>query len=201
MKYGFEREYFVRQKGVYVLCPGLIPQDASGLWAEARGTPSVNPMEAAFLLLAAECKLKRDARVQKVQLVLKDRESIDPELLRKSLRRGKKGPYQEKNLYGLDWPIGEQIVEARAGLHGHFSNELEYATVDNKGRLQSYKSTHNGFLDIPTLIRALDDEFEKEIRRAYRVKGMYELKGYGFEYRSLPATIDPRKVADVLWSL
>lgn len=59
-----------------------------------------------------------------------------------------------------------------AGLHIHFSR---YA--DDK-RYQ---------LPIVEIVKKMDTKFDKYIRRAKRFSGEFEIKPYGFEYRSLPA--------------
>lgn len=55
-----------------------------------------------------------------------------------------------------------------------------------------------GLINIPKIIFYLDAEFAREIKEAKRATGLYQMKSYGFEYRSLPATIDILEVADFL---
>jgi hypothetical protein len=188
MKYGFEREFFVKANGKYVICPFVIAHDDCGYLAESRGEPHADPLKAAYLLLADEDKLKDQAKRNRVQLVLEDTAKLSPEVRRDALRRNGKGKYpvERGNLYGLDYKATDDIL--RAGLHVHFSNEIETKN----------KYTASGFLDIPRIVRKLDEAFAEVIKKANRLKGFYETKKHGFEYRSLPASVDPRKVAEVI---
>jgi hypothetical protein len=52
--------------------------------------------------------------------------------------------------------------------------------------------------DFVKIVRSLDKIFEKEIKDAKRIPGFYEMKSHGFEYRSLPCSIDLDKVVDAL---
>lgn len=59
-----------------------------------------------------------------------------------------------------------------AGLHIHFSR---------------YWGEERFQLPITEIVSKMDDKFEKYINKANRITGEYEIKPYGFEYRSLPA--------------
>lgn len=194
MKFGFEREFFVKAQGKYVLCPILLAHDECGYLAESRGEPHTDPLKAAYLLLAEEDRLKAQAKRNRVQLVLENDAKLSPELVCDAIRRhGKaKYPVERGNIYGLDYKATDET--RRAGLHVHFSNEI---AVKNGSR--SYPAS--GFLDIPRIVRSLDETFADVIKQSNRLKGFYEVKGYGFEYRSLPATIDPRVVAKAISDL
>lgn len=199
MKVGFEREFFVKASGKFVLCPQVMPHDECGYLAESRGEAHRNAMSAAYLLLCTEYQLQQQARRNRVKLVLTPFAELEAQLLKDALRRYGKPPVPSErgNIYGLDYPAEDQTP--RAGLHVHFSNQVEYTAKSASGG--EYKSSVNGFIDMPKIIRHLDVVFEKEIKAANRIPGCYEIKPHshgGFEYRSLPATIDPRKVATTL---
>jgi hypothetical protein len=49
--------------------------------------------------------------------------------------------------------------------------------------------------EFPTIVLELDKRFAEDIRKARRIKGDYELKNWGFEYRSLPNTLDVLEVS------
>ena len=193
MKIGFEREFFVKSGKEFVLCPAIMPHDECGYLAESRGEPNENPLFAAYLLLAAEDLLLKQAKRNRVALKLHAAVTLPQELLRDALRRNGKASYpsERANIYGLDYAAGD--TSCRAGLHVHFSNQITFQEVDKK-----HPSTYNGFLDIPKIVRVLDDAFAEDIARSQRIRGFYELKVHGVEYRSLPATVDPRKVATLL---
>lgn len=202
MKYGFEREFFVKANGKFVLCPQVMPHDECGFLAESRGEPSTDPITAAFLLLAEEFKLTAQAKRNRVKLALLNFTSLPAELLRDALRRNGKNPLpvERGNMYGNDYPAAEEPAIQRAGLHVHFSNEqtIEIKAYDTSGKPVTHTRVVSGFMDMAKIIHKMDTAFAKEISDARRIPGMYELKPYGFEYRSLPADIDVRKVAEVI---
>jgi hypothetical protein len=200
MKFGFEREFFVKAKNQFVLCPQVMPHDECGFLAESRGTPDTNPTNAAFLLLAEEQRLFEQAKRNRVMLLLKtDIATLPDELLREAIRRYGKEPFpvERGNMYGNDYSPSDK--RQRAGLHVHFSNTTEVEEFVNPKT--HYKRSINGFIDMPKIIGKLDSAFKHEITKAQRIPGCYELKSYGFEYRSLPASIDVREVAAVLETL
>lgn len=188
MKVGFEREWFVQRGKEWVEVPGLLPQDECGYLAEARGEPHADPLKAAYMLLAEERKLKAQARQQKVRLVLLDTAELSKELRARALAMHGKNPVPRGRgvLYSSKIEPDTKMVP-RAGLHVHFSNQISVKT-----------QVVNGFIDIPKIVRALDEQYETDIFHAGRRLGEYELKGYGFEYRSLPASTDVLALADVV---
>lgn len=91
------------------------------------------------------------------------------------------------NIYGIKETqhTGFRNERATAGLHVHFS------------RFDTETETFLPFSkkEIEKIVMTLDTVFEKEISSTERIKGEWEPKSHGFEYRSLPATIYPLKVA------
>jgi len=75
-----------------------------------------------------------------------------------------------------------------AGVHVHFSRKT---TISGR-RVQ---------LPIRNIVRKMDEHFAKEIAESGRFFGEYEIKPYGFEYRSLPATTNPKKILDYAFTL
>ena len=65
----------------------------------------------------------------------------------------------------------------------------------------SVRHTINERLNIPYIVNFLDGAFSGIIKDARRVKGMYELKPWGFEYRSLPAYVSLLVVEQALTAL
>jgi hypothetical protein len=191
IQYGFEREFFVIKQNKYVLCPNTIPHDDCGYLAESRSEPHGDPLKAAYLLLAEEERMRR-LMPKGLKLKLIDTIELEPELLRQALRvNGKSAlPHERGSLYGLDYPANDHLC--RAGLHVHFSNIFEIRD-ENK-----YLHKIPQILNMPEIIQRLDRAFKKEIETAQRLPGLYEMKAHGFEYRSLPASIDVCRVADVL---
>ena len=192
MRYGFEREYFVTKHGDFSLCPTNVPMDGCGFLAESRGEPHNNPMSAAFLMLSEESRIKKLAKgCQLLPLAFAD---VPKTILREAIRLYGKASlsHEQGNIYGLDYEADDELV--RAGLHVHFSNLLKVPTKD--GQFVEVPQ----MIDFVKIIQRLDAAFEDEIKAAKRIPGLYELKGHGFEYRSLPASMEPRKVATVIQS-
>jgi hypothetical protein len=198
MEYGFEREFFLRKRGEgLVAVPGALRvyTDGSGVLVEARGAPHTNPILAVFSYRGAEFLLKRAVRKAKHSVIHEASFLVPLAVQRRARRSFAKGPDEYQNLYGLDYALSKTDDEGgkwfRAGLHIHFSR-----TKKVEGR--------HGLIDVPDpldmvqIIRTLDGQFETEIADTDRVPGMYEMKPYGFEYRSLPADMDLTVVADFL---
>lgn len=207
MKYGFEREFFVKNRlGEYVEVVGL-PKDDCGFLAEARGVPDTSPIIAAHLLLAEEHRIKLLAKTfDRVDLVIEDVVQLSPEFKRKLLKTYGKSPVsvERGNMYGRDYSLRD--FRSRAGLHVHFSNfqtvsfTIPEKTCNRCGHSPKQKEVP-GIINMPKYILALDKAFAAEIKAAQRLPGFFEMKPHGFEYRSLPASIDVLKVAEVLHSL
>lgn len=202
MKFGFEREFFVYKKGAISLVPkdAGLPMDECGYLVESRSEAHSDPIKAAFLLLAEEYRMTQQVSKAGLKMVLKPFEIITKEFERAALRVYGKGvsSHERGNLWGLDFPITDDIV-ARAGLHIHFSNPVE---IRNEQGKVIYSGS--GMFDMIKIIQTLDKAFEKEIADARRIKGCYEMKPHahgGFEYRSLPADVDVRKIAEVLLTI
>lgn len=188
MKFGFEREFFVTKNGEYCLAEGL-PKDDCGYLAEVRGEPHTDPAKALALYLIEEARVIELARSLGMKLHLHDYVALPPKLKNKWLRMFGKGPaVDEGSMYGKFWSGNL----SRAGLHIHFSNQREI--IDSRG----YNQIVAGIIDMPKFIFGLDKIFAEEIKTAKRVPGLYEMKAHGFEYRSLPTSIDMNKVVKAL---
>lgn len=218
MKYGFEREFFVLKAGKPVLVAkeqprhptlGSLGYDGCGYLAETRSEPHSDPFSAAHLLLAADDKAHVIATHAKMKLVLAANRKLDTAFLREVKRMGfgAKGKMMADryrlrgNLYGHDF-LNDDLNISHAGLHVHFSDQAEMTTYDTYQRDPARRVQKTLYirtqLDIPKIVRLLDKAFADEIKRAGRLPGFYEIKGHGFEYRSLPATVDVLRVARVL---
>lgn len=96
---------------------------------------------------------------------------------------------KERNLYGK--VKGMNFRKMTAGLHIHFSDMQEY-------KINGRPNFIGRPLDIPSIVRQLDNEFRAEILASGRQAGWYEMKSHGFEYRSLPNWIDLHAVANFI---
>ncbi len=211
-RYGFECEYWVIPEGggEPILVPRSLPSDDCGFLVEARGEPHTSARVAAFLMLAEEERLKDAALAFAVgKCILTTSEPtrvLTPEFRREAIRVRGKGAYPSErgNIYGRDYKPTDKF--ARAGLHVHFSNSTEVRWSSSTPSCSACgKITTTEFSrevpqqqDLAKIVRVLDEAFKEEILAARRLPGFYELKSYGFEYRSLPASVSPVAVAKVI---
>ena len=207
MRFGFEREYFLCNiLGEYVAVPPELPKDECGYLVEARGEDSSDPLKAAFLLLAEEHKLRQQAETLGLTLAHVDFAKLSPAFRQQMLRTHGKPQYPafRGNIYGKDYRPTDTL--ARAGVHVHFSDTEKIETCVYKWDSGTFKKSDTTmvsrprFIDYATIIQKLDKRFRKQILAARRLPGSYEMGKFhgGFEYRSLPATINVIEVAVVL---
>lgn len=206
MTYGFEREWFVvnKETGIFEKVPVGLPRDECGYLLEARGESRDNPFEAAGNLLAKEAKLIVEVtdKYKTINIRLIDAVKLSHKFYRQMILEFGKNARNNRNgsMYGFDYPATDKF--SRAGIHIHFGNEYKIR-VDSKP-CKECNAIHTeirevvGIIDIPKYVSALDKAFKSEIKAAKRLLGLYELKNWGFEYRSLPASIDVWKVAEVV---
>ena len=215
-KFGFELEAFVVQAPVegaalrdgeigptHVVVPNGLPHDECGYLAEARGEPHKDPFQAAASMVGEFRRMGRLAEKSGVRLeVLPATRKLPPAFLQECLRKFGKGVSPgQGSMYGK--AISPTDRWSRAGLHVHFSDEEVSASVYHDKQPETSRTliTSHLQLDMPWWIRGLDMAFAQEILEARRVPGRYEMKLWGFEYRSLPASVDVWRVAEVLEGL
>lgn len=167
---------------------GKLTQDACGYLAEARGEEHTSPEKALALYLVQEGTVQEQAESEGIALTVEDYVKLPKQLKRRWARQFGKNPSGEASLYGKF--ISHSY--STAGLHVHFSNERDVTTGNG------YSMTVPQLIDIPRFVFGLDKIFAKEIKDAKRVPGLYEMKPYGFEYRSLPTSIELSKVVEAL---
>ena len=199
---GFEREYFERSNRTQEL--EIVPKalrnyaDECGWLVEIRTKPvrlsihdaSDDLRRAIFEITLAEDHL--EAEVVSVNCILhrSDWEKI-PKSMRLSARREyAKGLISYRNLYDEKYLMGKGDLQP-AGLHISFKNEQ--SRLVNPTTKEEFK--YCPLWDFSMLFRALDKEFDEEIKASKRRRGSYELKGDSrIEYRSLPATISNERL-------
>lgn len=186
MKFGFEREFFVKKGDTYTLATDL-PHDDCGYLAEVRGEPHTEPAKALALYHLEEDMLYKKAEKKKLELELSDYVALPSKFRNYCLRKFGKNVNEEGSMYGK---FSHHNLST-AGLHVHFSDEKEVVV---EGRVKKIP----GILDMPRWIYGLDKFFAQEIKAAKRVPGLYEMKPHGFEYRSLPASVDMGRVVKAL---
>jgi len=204
MQWGIEVEFFLKKKGqlVYPADYG-IPYDGFPVLGELR--TSVHSDEYLLIgeVMGLLAKYKAKAKYGGAQLIVAPRWEYSRDEMREVMRRPElsKGPAKEMNLYKLKPRQDNEHIYA--GLHVHFSGTKSYYSTNKCEKCERDTSSivTYGHLDIPAIVRYLDELFFKEIVDAGRTIGEYEMKPYGFEYRSLPNNVSLDKLALALGAL
>ena len=181
--------WLLNEKGE-ILEPALwgFPNDEFGFLVEIRSLPLETPerlLENMIVLIKAHTK---QAETLGFQLKLSHREVIGKELVETCFKK-----YSWTYLPDLTANLkpgitsthatGVEGLEGTAGLHVHFSRHFVEGSTFLRVQLPIEKIT-----------RQMDSLFREEILQAKRILSEYEIKAHGFEYRSLPATVDLEKV-------
>jgi hypothetical protein len=183
-KIGIESEYFIAKIGgdIPVVVPTQLPHDASGILVEVRGKPG-DFYGATFSFIEAYFHTKERLHEFGYKILHITRHKLDKNLRLDLARQFAKGIYKAQNIYSDAKTHRKNLSYHYAGMHIHFSDNTERTFIDKNG----IKSVINipGILDIPFIVRKMDEEYANIISDAHRNKGCYELKGDNFEYRSL----------------
>lgn len=179
MKFGIEKEFFVKIDIDTFALPKDIGLeegqcDECGYLAEARSKPFSDPNHTIFDLELEIEKLNK--KKTKGMLIDIPRIKLPYKLMWKATRTFGKGRSEDECLYGEVKP--KNRIQT-AGIHIHFSD---------KDRI----------LNIPRIVKFLDNKFKDEIKNTKRQFGLYEMKPWGFEYRSLPCNTDLNKIKQAL---
>lgn len=127
---------------------------------------------------------------------------VPPAILRKCMRSYGKNPYQANSLYGYEDMCSHRNL-GHAGTHIHFGCggkiDVRMTETNDCGRasteaVHTYDVRH---IDMVKVIRGMDAQYNGIITENKRRKGFYEMKPYGFEYRSLPSIMDN----DLMWTV
>jgi len=185
---GLEQEVWLLDKNGKIVEPAIFsfPHDDFGFLTELRTRPHTKPEPVLEDLQKLWDGFTALAQQFGLSLVRQDSMSIDKPLinylrikynyfnLRDTTENVEPGTYKTHAT-----GISDDAEKLTAGSHVHFSRKLDGKRVQ---------------LPIYQIVRCMDAVFDKEIQSAGRIPGEYEIKPYGFEYRSLPATVDPEKV-------
>lgn len=203
--FGFEREYFVIkpapitgdivgfEETIAVAAQEGLPYDGCGYLAEARGENADDVMQAAYNLLLEEYRVTKLATEKGLILDPKSRK-LDKTFKFNAMRTYGKQAQSDFSMSGK-WNTPSL---SHAGLHVHFGREVTHTCYTCKPKNRKEVKVAPGLLNIPAIIMRLDKEFKAEIKAAKRALGLYKIQPWGFEYRSLPATIDPVVVAQFI---
>lgn len=183
IKIGFEVEFFVEEMvGGEIVLPSIAGLssnmcDECGWLAEARSNPFEDIYFTSFDLTRNVDKMKKYLKSE-YKLSHLTTVRLPHKLLWKAVRQFGKHSADDECMYG---EIKER-KDQTAGFHIHFSNSTEVYRNSNKEYVY-------GSLNIPYIIKFFDKAFKEEIKCSKRQPGCYEMKPWGFEYRSLPNTV------------
>jgi len=191
---GIEQEVWLLDKNNRIVEPGIysFPHDEFGFLIEIRSRPSTKVQPILDDVLRLHKAFKYQANLFDLKIVVKDSMPMDQELIDRL--RIKYNYYNLRDttvnlkpgtvLTHATGIIGKHLT---AGTHVHFSRKKDDGT-----RIQ---------LPIRRIVREMDNHFVEEIYNARRIFGEFEIKEYGFEYRSLPASIDIKKAVEYSFKL
>jgi len=187
-KIGLESEYFVALVDDLeenpVIIPSQFPTDESGILLEVRGKPG-EPYFATYSFVQEYFHLQELLKELSLKIILTHRHKITKRMQLDLSRQFAKGIYKAQNLYSDVKTHRKSTAYYYAGLHVHFSNNFEHKMYTPDGQY-SRMLTVPQIVDIPHIVRKMDEEYGDQISAYHRNKGCYELKGDNFEYRSLP---------------
>lgn len=195
-KIGIEVEYFLFDSNNNMVSPSdySIPQDKCGYLAELRCEPGSNLYETFGLYLAEKKRILSMVKDEQLICDFKSHIKIPSRILRGFQHRYGKNISDERNVYNYEY---HSLASQHAGMHVHFSFN-ESRTIKNQ------TITIYPFYDFIPIITGMDRRFSKAIKDSKRKLGFYELKPYGFEYRSLPTSPDDDFIFEVIqyaWEL
>lgn len=189
---GIEREFWLL-KGNKIVEPHEygFPFDEFGFLVEIRTHPYTSSEGLLEELNRLTLAHKVQAKALGLRLKLQARR-----FLGKSLKNCLKKKYAWDSLLDLTANVysgiacshatGINDLYGTAGVHVHFSRH------DEGQRVQ---------LPIHRIVYAMDAFFNKTIAKANRICGEFEIKPHGFEYRSLPATVNVQDVVHFAFRL
>lgn len=205
---GLEAEFFLtNSKGELVYPQGFgFDYDDFIILGEFRAEPGSTREDTIANFIKELVRVRLKAQQKKLTLSYGYKE-ITPKFKREILKKmGTKEIQDTKNIYNTEiLSCSDDVVEdgkivsskISAGLHIHFSKEvvfernIQYTFEHNT---QSTLVRENYYIlrpsDIKGIITAMDKyiypKYTLPVKLKYRQVGFYELKPYGFEYRSLP---------------
>jgi len=186
LEIGLEKELFLLKDGKIVE-PKLygFPFDEMGFLVEIRSYPSDNHYPILSSIQEPETLFKLRAKQLGMELVDEPFfEASDKFLQRISKKyRHDKVPCFTKNIYGTKLSHHTGIMDSRvtSGIHVHFSSRIGAKVLK---------------LPVEEIVKKMDKKFKSEIEKCNRIKGEWEPKAHGFEYRSLPCNANIHEILD-----
>lgn len=192
--YGFELEGFATFEDRVILPPNDWPRDGHPGIVELRSSGGKTLEDAYFEICKGFMNLNPVADT-KFNYSLNEHKFTGKELA--ELRRTSqfhKEVLDIRNLYGKEPRTlhGKSLTSFQINISNlvRTKEEIKAEGIDGK-TITKYIPDFYGMLDVGSIVRRLDEEFEKEIKESNRQKGFYCLKDNDtrLEYRSLPSSI------------
>jgi len=216
-KVGLEAEFFLHNHKKELVYPEDYGFDCDDfvILGEFRAEPGNTREDTIANFIKELVKVRREAKENRLTLSY-GYEEITPQFKSSIMKRiGSKNIQDTKNIYGTDiLTCSDDVLEngkvistkLSAGLHVHFSKEvcferdihqvIEGVNVKTTIKESQYLLTMQ---QIKGIVKAMDvrvyPNFTLPVELKYRQKGFYELKPYGFEYRSLPMIKDFEEIS------
>lgn len=197
---GLEAEMFAFDKND---APAILnynmPHDGVPILAEIRGDPADKWERACGNFVTAmyelyECAIKSEVTLRSYSSLL-----VEDTKLRKQIKKYTVKSGNPVNLYGDQEEISSLVTDENnrvigknfyAGLHIHFSTESILSVRDSSGSTTVHNENIMTYPVLKAIIEDMDDFYKKNFtvnyKASFRQPGWYEIKPYGFEYRSLP---------------
>ncbi len=184
LEIGLEKELFLLKNGE-IMEPKLygFPYDEMGFLVEMRSYPSDTHFPIRSSMQDAELMFRLRAENLGMHLVDTPFLEVSQEFIDYISKKYRHDdmPCYTRNIYGIKKSHHTGVMDHRvtSGIHVHFSSRNGTEVLE---------------LPIEHIVREMDKRFSKEIEDTERIKGEWEPKAHGFEYRSLPCNTNIHKI-------
>jgi len=186
LEVGLEKEMFLVKNG-RIMEPKLygFPFDEMGFLVEIRSYPSDNFYPILSSIQEPETLFKLRAKQLGMELIdepfLETTNKFIQDISKKY--RHDELPCLTKNIYGTKSSHHTGIMDHKvtSGIHVHFSSRRGIKVLK---------------LPVEDIVKEIDEKFRVEIEKYNRIKGEWEPKAHGFEYRALPCNTDIHKILE-----
>ncbi len=213
MNYGIELEFFVLDKNDKVVPAYKATTDLDGnpVIGEIKTDVFPNIVDAIFDLEKKFYLQEEKLKAKGYKILVTPEVKVDDDFL-KDLRKSKLyvdrkqlEVLDEQSIYkegstGKLLPRG--LYKASLQLNISENTEVKHTYRDKDNVPQTFTKSVSNVFDYYKIIKKLDTEFAEQIAETKRVKGIYAMKdgklGTRIEYRSLPNSIHPRRLLNIL---
>lgn len=197
-RFGFELEGFYDAKGAganidFTIPPKSFPTDGFPGLCEVRTARGRDIEDAYFDLLKEYSKYNFNTTYAEHTFTAVERQAL-------RARQNNKSAYQITNVYGLKpRQLGNRTLASLQINISSLKSAEEPAHLSGDGsRSFPWQPARYNLFDFVPIVKALDKEFESEIKEAGRQKGFYSIKeGIRLEYRSLPNTVFSTNISKI----